>query len=111
MEKQELVKHVDDGSFESVVLKADKPTLVDFWAPWCGPCRAITPVLETLAGEYNEKIGIVKVNVDECPQTAARYGVHSIPTLHLIRNGEIKETHVGMARKDQLAAMIDRNIG
>ncbi len=111
MEKQELVKHVDDGSFESVVLKAEKATLVDFWAPWCGPCRAITPVLETLAEEYREKISIVKVNVDECPQTAARYGVHSIPTLHLILNGEIKETQVGMAKKDQLAAMIDRNVG
>jgi len=111
MEINDLVKHADDNSFEAVVLKADKPTLVDFWAPWCGPCRALAPALETLSGEYRDRVNIVKVNVDECPKTAAQYGVRSIPVLHMIVNGRIRESHVGLLKKDQLAALIDRNIG
>ncbi len=110
MATQEFVKHADDGTFESVVIKAGKPTLVDFWAPWCGPCRAIAPVLEDLAKEYADRIEVVKVNVDECPQTSARYGVRSIPTLQLFRNGEILETRVGLMKKDQLSALIDRSL-
>jgi thioredoxin 1 len=110
MDTQKIVKHADDVTFESLVIKADKPTLVDFWAPWCGPCRAIAPVLEEIAKEYAEKIDVVKVNVDECPQTASRYGVRSIPTLHLFREGEIRESKVGMMKKDQLSALIDHNL-
>jgi len=110
METQEWIKHADDGSFDDVVIKSDKPTLVDFWAPWCGPCRAIAPVLEELAGQYAGRVQVVKVNVDECPATAARYNVRSIPTLHLIKNGKILETRVGMAKKDDLAALMDGGI-
>jgi thioredoxin 1 len=110
MEMQEFVKHADDGTFESFVIKADKPTLVDFWAPWCGPCRAIAPVLEELAKEYADRVNVVKVNVDESPRTSSQYGVRSIPTLHLFREGEIRETRVGLMKKDQLSALIDGNL-
>ena len=110
MENSELVKHVDDNNFEAQVLKNTKPVLVDFWAPWCGPCRALGPVLEEVAREYDEKVGIVKVNVDENPETSSRYGVRSIPTIVVIRDGEVRETHVGMLPKNQIAAVLDRNL-
>ncbi|HOG18264.1 MAG: Thioredoxin-1 [Syntrophaceae bacterium PtaU1.Bin231] len=110
MENSELVKHVDDNNFEAQVLKNTKPVLVDFWAPWCGPCRALGPVLEEVAREYGEKVGIVKVNVDENPETSSRYGVRSIPTIVVIRDGEVRETHVGMLPKNQIAAVLDRNL-
>jgi len=110
MENSELAKHVDDNNFEAQVLKNTKPVLVDFWAPWCGPCRALGPVLEEVAREYGEKVGIVKVNVDENPETSSRYGVRSIPTIVVIRDGEVRETHVGMLPKNQIAAVLDRNL-
>lgn len=104
------VKHSDDQHFSSTVLKQDGPFLVDFWAPWCGPCRALSPVLEELADLYEGKIDIVKVNVDENPETASKYGVRSIPTLLLIQNGNVRETQIGLLSRQQLAAMIDRNM-
>jgi thioredoxin 1 len=110
MSTQELVKHADDNNFEAMVLKNDKPVLVDFWAPWCGPCRAIGPILEELAGEYSERVNVVKVNVDDNPKTAGQYGVRSIPTLLMIKDGKVKDTSVGMASKNQLAGLIDRNL-
>src|SRR5512145_1630765 len=110
MNHAELVKHADDGNFTTVVLKEEKPTLVDFWAPWCGPCRAIGPVLEELAAQYGGEVNIVKVNVDDNPATAAQYGVRSIPTLLLVKNGKVQETQVGLLSKNQLAALLDRNL-
>ena len=110
MNTQELIKHADDSNFEAMVLKGDKPGLVDFWAPWCGPCRAIGPVLEELAGEYGDRVNVVKVNVDNNPQTAEKYGVRSIPTLLLVKDGKVKDTSIGMVSKNQLANLIDRNL-
>ncbi len=110
MSKSEFVKHAGDGDFGKVVLKEEKPTLVDFWAPWCGPCRAIGPILEELAAEYGEKVNIVKVNVDDNPATAAQYGVRSIPTLLLVKNGKVQETQIGALSRDKLAALLDRNL-
>ena len=110
MATQEFIKHANDGSFMTMVIKAEKPTLVDFWAPWCGPCRAIAPVLEEIAEAYGDKINVVKVNVDESPQTASHYHVQSIPTLQLFKGGEIRETKIGMMKKDQLSAFIDRHL-
>ncbi|MEE9912693.1 MAG: thioredoxin [Deltaproteobacteria bacterium] len=110
MNHTELVKHADDGNFNTVVLNEEKPTLVDFWAPWCGPCRAIGPVLEELAAQYGEQVNIVKVNVDDNPATAAQYSVRSIPTLLLVKSGKVQETQVGLLSKNQLAGLLDRNL-
>jgi len=88
------VRDVTDTSFEQDVLKAERPVVVDFWAPWCGPCRAVTPVLEQIAGE-TEKVEFVKLNIDDNPEAASRYNVLSIPTVILFEGGEAKETIVG----------------
>jgi thioredoxin 1 len=110
MSNSEFVKHADDGNFDTLVLKEAKPTLVDFWAPWCGPCRAIGPILEELATEYHDRVNIVKVNVDDNSATASKYNVRSIPTLIFVKNGQVTETQVGLLSKNQLAALIDKNL-
>ena len=110
MSNSEYVKHADDNNFSTLVLKEEKSTLVDFWAPWCGPCRAIGPILEELAVEYNERVNIVKVNVDDNPATASQYGVQSIPTLIIVKNGKVQDTKIGLLSKNQLAALIDKNL-
>jgi thioredoxin 1 len=110
MSDKDRVKHADDGNFSVNVLKEDGPVLVDFWAPWCGPCRAIGPVLEDMAVQYEGKVSVVKVNVDDNPATAAKYGVRSIPTLLVIKNGKVQDTQIGLLSRDQLTAMIERNI-
>jgi thioredoxin 1 len=96
------VGKVSDASFESDVLKSAEPVVVYFWAEWCGPCRMIAPALEEIAGQLGDKVKIVKLNVDENPNTAAKYGIMSIPTLMLFKNGEIASRQVGAAPKQKL---------
>ena len=100
-------KHFTTAEFESEVLKNDKPVLVDFWATWCGPCRMIAPIIDQLAGEYDGRAVVGKVDVDEEPDLARRYGVMSIPTLVVIKNGEVVNKVIGAVPKPRLAAMLD----
>jgi thioredoxin 1 len=100
------VAKVSDADFEAQVLKSAEPVVVDFWAEWCGPCKMIAPALEELAGTMNGKVKIVKLNVDENPATAAKYGIMSIPTLMLFKNGELASRQVGAAPKQKLEQWI-----
>ncbi|OGA04691.1 MAG: thioredoxin [Betaproteobacteria bacterium RIFCSPLOWO2_02_FULL_62_17] len=106
----ENIKQVTDDSFESDVLKSAVPVLVDYWAEWCGPCKAIAPLLEEVAREYNGKITVAKVNVDENQQIPQKYGIRGIPTLMLFKGGNIEATKVGALSKSQLSAFLDSNI-
>ncbi|MGD0819514.1 MAG: thioredoxin [Desulfomonilia bacterium] len=110
MESKQYVTHADDNTFDAIVIKSESPALVDFWAPWCGPCRAIGPVLEDIAKEYDGRVNMVKVNVDESPETSRKYGVRSIPTLLFIKGGLVRGTQIGSLPKAKLAAFIDRNL-
>ncbi len=103
----EKVHHVSDSDFEAEVLKADKPVLIDFWAPWCGPCKSIAPVIDELASEYDGRLKVVKINVDDNPQTPARYGVRGIPNLLIIRNGQVKDQIVGAVPKAHLKRAVE----
>jgi|TARA_R110002126_G_scaffold110918_2_gene248558 thioredoxin 1 len=104
------VKTVTDNNFETEVLNATQPVLVDFWAPWCGPCRAFAPTFEEAAESYSDKVTFAKINIDDSPETPSKYGVMSIPTLLLIKNGQVKATKMGSLSKSQLVAFIDSNI-
>ena len=101
------VLHVSDSEFNDKVINADGPVLVDYWAEWCGPCKMIAPVLDEIAKDYEGKITVAKLNIDENPATPQHYGVRGIPTLMLFINGEVEGTKVGALTKSQLAAFID----
>jgi thioredoxin 1 len=103
----DLVNHVTDANFEQEVLKSDKAVLIDFWAPWCAPCRAIAPLIDELAGEYAGRLKVVKINVDDNPETPARYGVRGIPNLLIIKSGQVKEQIVGAVPKSHLVRAVD----
>lgn len=104
------IQHVSDDSFESDVLKSDVPVLVDYWAEWCGPCKVIAPVLEEIAGEYDGKMKICKLDIDANELTPPKYGIRGIPTLMLFKNGNVEATKVGALSKSQLTAFLDSNI-
>jgi len=103
------ISAVTDATFEDDVLKSDVPVLVDFWAEWCGPCKMIAPILEEIAVEYDGKIRIAKLNIDDNPATPPRYGIRGIPTLMLFKAGNVEATKVGAVSKSQLSAFLDSN--
>ena len=106
----EHIQHVTDDTFEAEVLQSQSPVLVDYWAEWCGPCKAIAPTLEQVAKEYTGKLKVAKVNVDENQEIPRKYGIRGIPTLMLFKNGNIEATKVGALSKSQLTAFLDSNI-
>jgi thioredoxin 1 len=108
MGSEDLLIHVNDENFEEEIIKSDKPALVDLWAPWCGPCNAIAPLVEELAEEYKDKIKVAKLNVDDSPGTASNYGVRSIPTLLLFKDGAIQDTLIGLVGKERLEDFIKK---
>lgn len=105
----EAVNAVTDQNFDADVVKSAKPTLVDFWAPWCGPCRAIAPMVEELAGTYKGKVNVVKMNVDDHPQTASKYGIRAIPTLLMFKNGQPVDQLVGAVSKAKLEEVFQKH--
>lgn len=106
----QLIASINDADFDTEVLHADLPVLVDFWAEWCGPCKMLAPILETVAGEYQGKLKIVKVNVDQNPDTPAKFGIRGIPTLILFKNGEAAATKVGALSQSQLTSFLDSSL-
>ena len=106
----EQIKHVSDDSFATDVLGSQTPVLVDYWAPWCGPCKMIAPMLEEIANEFGDKVTIAKLNVDENQQTAAKFGIRGIPTLMLFKDGQVKATKVGALSKSQLTEFLNDSI-
>ena len=104
------VQTVSDSSFEGDILKSDKPVLVDFWAPWCGPCRSVAPLVDDLATQYSGKIKVAKINVDESSEVAMKYMVTSIPTFILFKNGEVADRVLGALPRSEFVKFIDRNL-
>ena len=106
----EHVTHVSDDTFETQVLQSETPVLVDFWAEWCGPCKAIAPLLDDLAASYEGKLKIAKINTDENQKTPRTYGIRGIPTLMIFKGGKVEATQIGAVSKGQLTQLIDRTI-
>ncbi|GAA4282552.1 thioredoxin [Brevibacterium daeguense] len=106
-----MSKEVTDATFDAEVLKSDKPVLVDFWAPWCGPCRMVSPIVDEIADENADKLNVVKVNTDENMETAAAYGITSIPALYVFKDGEVAKTIIGARPKPALLQELQEFIG
>ena len=106
----EHIHHITDDSFESEVIQSSTPVLVDYWAEWCGPCKMIAPLLDDIAQSYAGKLKVAKINIDENPATAPKYGIRGIPTLMIFKNGAVEATKVGALSKSQLTAFIDSHI-
>jgi thioredoxin 1 len=104
------IVNVTDSTFEQEVLSADSPVLVDYWAEWCGPCKMIAPILDEIASEYDGRLKVAKLNIDDNAETPPRYGIRGIPTLMLFKNGNVEATKVGALSKSQLTAFLDSNI-
>lgn len=104
------IKHVSDASFQADVLQSELPVLVDYWAEWCGPCKMIAPLLDEAAAKYQGRVTIAKLNVDENPDSATKYGVRGIPTLMLFKDGKITSTKVGSLSRTQLQALLDESL-
>jgi thioredoxin 1 len=104
------IQRVTDETFETEVLKSETPVLVDYWAEWCGPCKSIAPMLDEVAKEYEGRLKVAKINVDESQLTPAKFGIRGIPTLMLFKNGNVEATRVGALSKSQLTAFLDSNI-
>ncbi|MAQ71520.1 MAG: thioredoxin [Alphaproteobacteria bacterium] len=103
-----MTQQVSDTEFEQEVLKSDKPVIVDFWAEWCGPCKAMSPLVDELSSEMSEKVKVVKVNIDENPEAPTKYGVRGIPTFMVFKDGAVKETKVGGMSKTQLTEWVEK---
>jgi len=106
----EKIVYVTDDSFDAEVLQSDSPVLVDYWADWCGPCKMIAPILDEIAGEYDGKLKVAKLNIDENPATPPKFGIRGIPTLMIFKAGGVEATKVGAVSKSQLTAFIDSNL-
>ena len=104
------IVHVSDETFESKVLQASRPVLVDFWAEWCGPCKAIAPILEQIAVDFQDRLDIAKVDVEGSQSTAMKYGIRSIPTLMVFKGGVVEAQHVGIVSKEQLQKLLDSKL-
>ncbi len=104
----ESVLEIDDITFDTEVMESDKPVLIDFWAPWCGPCRAISPLVEDLAVEFGDKIKFVKCNVDDNPITPGKFGIRSIPTLMFFKNGNVVDQVIGIVARSKLEEVINK---